>query len=244
MTAPVTERTPDPVPMSADIPDPGKGRKGLAAITRNWTDLRHTPYGTRPLGVTVFAGLATGITSAAAAYAGPAILQDLKINISSIISLRSVMGFFLTFAVIGLGWWADRHNRIPLVAFGTVIAGFFSILTAGARGIVSYGAPSLCSNLANDAATVPNYSLMADWYPPESRGKVFSVLNMVGSTAALPLTALGVVLLDWLGWRTVFLLSGIVSMVVGLAMRFLLKEPVRGYMERRAMGADEETALR
>ncbi|HVW33611.1 MAG TPA: MFS transporter, partial [Acidimicrobiia bacterium] len=230
--------------MTAGIPDPGRGRRGFSAIARNWTDLRGTPYGTRPLAVTTFAYLATGVTSAAAAYAGPAILIDLKINVSSIVSLRSVIGFFLTFAVIGLGWWADRHDRIPLVAFGTVIAGFFSILTAGARNIVTYGAPSLCSSLASDASTVPNYSLMADWYPPESRGKVFSVLNMVGTTAALPMTAAGVVLLDWFGWRKVFLASGLVSMAVGLAMRFLLKEPVRGYMERRAMGADEETALR
>ena len=32
-------------------------------------------------------------------------------------------------------------------------------------------------------------------------------------------------------------------MLVGLVMLVLLKEPVRGYMERRAMGADEEIAL-
>ncbi|HYT39688.1 MAG TPA: MFS transporter, partial [Acidimicrobiia bacterium] len=243
MTAPVMER-PDAAPVAAmQIPDPGRGRKGLGAITRNWTDLRHTPYGTRPLAVVVFAGLATGVTAAGASYAGPFILEDLHISIQSIISLRSVMGFFLTFAVIGIGWWADRHKRIPLLAWGTVISGVFSLITGSARNLFTYGAPSLLGDMASEAAGVPGFSLMADYYPPESRGKVFVILNMVGSTAALPVTAAGVLLLDWLGWRTVFVLSGIVTVVVGLAMLVLMKEPVRGYMERRAMGADEEIAL-
>jgi ABC-type branched-subunit amino acid transport system ATPase component/MFS family permease len=244
VTAPVMDRLEAPTVATVHIPDPGHGRNGFRAITRNWTDLRYTPYGTRPLGVTVFAGLATGITSAAAAYAGPLILQDLKISIASIISLRSVMGFFLTFAVIGLGWWADRHKRIPLLAIGTVIAGVFSIITSAARNLVTYGVPTLAGSMAGSASSVPSYSLMADYYPPESRGKVFSVLNMVSETAALPMMGAGALLLDWLGWRPVFFLSGVVTVIVGLTMLVLLKEPVRGYMERRAMGADEEIALR
>jgi branched-chain amino acid transport system ATP-binding protein len=218
-------------------------KSALRAIVRNWTDLRHTPYGTRPLAVLVVTSLATGVTSAAAAYAGPYILKDLHISIQSIISLRSVIGFFLTFAVIGLGWWADRHKRIPLLAWGTIISGVFSIITSGARNIVSYGAPRLLGNVASDASTVPGYSLLADYYPPESRGKVFVILNLVGETAALPVMAAGVLLLDWVGWRKVFLIGGIVTVIIGLVMKLLLDEPVRGYMERRAMGADEDVAL-
>ena len=215
----------------------------LRVLTRNWTDLRHTPYGTRPLAVLVTTGLATGVTSAAAAYAGPFILQDLRISIQSILNLRSVIGFFLTFAVIGLGWWADRHKRIPLLAFGTILSGIFSIFTAGARNLVSYGAPRLLGGVAGEASNVPSFSLMADYYPPESRGKVFVILNLVSETAALPMMAAGALLLDLVGWRTVFLAGGVITVLVGVAMLALLKEPVRGYMERRAMGADEEVAL-
>ena len=244
MTAPVMDAQPRRAPATAGLADPGGGRQGLKAITRNWTDLRHTPYGTRPLAVTVFAGLATGVTGAAAGYAGPFILQDLRVDIQSILSLSSVIGFFLTFAVIGVGWWADRHHRVRLLAFGNIIAGIFSMITAGAQNLVSYGVPTLARGVAADASDVPSFSLMADYYPPESRGKVFAVLGMVRNAAALPLIIAGALLLDWIGWRSVFLLGGAITVVVGVAMLLLLREPVRGYMERRAMGADEDVALR
>jgi ABC-type branched-subunit amino acid transport system ATPase component/predicted MFS family arabinose efflux permease len=243
VTAPVMDRPDLPAaPAPAEIPDPAHGRKGLRAIARSWTDLRHTPYGTRPLAVTVFAGLATGVTSTAAGYAGPFILEDLRISIQSIISLGSVIGFFLIFAQIGLGWWADRHKRVPLLALGNIISGVFSMITSAAQNIFTYGAPTLAGDVAAKASDVPSFSLMADYYPPESRGKVFAVLNMVRSAAALPMIILGALLLDWIGWRRVFLIGGAITVLVGLVMLVLLKEPVRGYMERRAMGADEDVA--
>ena len=242
MTAPVMDRPPEPG-TAFEAADPGQGRKGFRALTSNWSDLRHTPYGTRPMALSVFGSLAGGVTATAAAYAGPDIIQDLGINISSIISLRGVIGFFLIFAGIGLGWWADRHKRVPLLAFGTMISGICSMIASRAQGIVSLGTPQIAGGVAQEAATVPSFSLMADYYPPESRGKVFSIFNLVGSTAALPLGIAGTLLLEAIGWRNVFLLGGAITTAIGLITLLVLREPVRGFMERRAMGASAEVAL-
>ena len=99
-------------------PTPGGAAKGFRAFTKNWSDLRHTPYGTRPVAVidvrrSRHRGHRRGVPARRARHP-----RDLKINIASIISLRSVIGFFLTFAVIGIGWYADRHKRVPLVGIG------------------------------------------------------------------------------------------------------------------------------
>jgi ABC-type branched-subunit amino acid transport system ATPase component/MFS family permease len=216
--------------------------KGLAAFTRNWFSLRQTPYGTRPVTVSMVLGLATRVTGTAAGLAGPFILRDLGISIRSILGVEAVVGFFLTFVAIGVGWYADRHKRLPLVAIGSAIAGVFTMLTSKASNIVTLGVPRVLGGVAGEVSDVPKFSLMADYYPPESRGKVFAILNMVGATAALPLGLAGALLLDQIGWRSVLLLGGAVSTVAGLSLLVLLKEPVRGYMERRAMGASEEVA--
>src|SRR2546430_2595765 len=79
--------------------------KGMAAFTRNWFSLRSTPYGTRPVTVNMVLGLATRVTGTAAGLAGPFILRDLGISIRSILGVEAVVGFFLTFAAIGIGWY-------------------------------------------------------------------------------------------------------------------------------------------
>jgi len=241
VTAPVTVG-PDTPPAETSIPDPAEGRRGLSAFTRSWLDLRHTPYGTRPVGVTVFRSLVTGVTVSAAGLAGPFIIQDLKIDIRTILDISATVGFFLTFVAIGVGWYADRHPRVPLLAWGGAISGLFSMLTSRATNTATLGAPWVLGGVADQVADVPTFSLVADYYPPESRGKVFAIFNMVGKTAALPLGIAGALLLDWIGWRNVYLLGGIIGTVTSLALLKLLKEPIRGYMERRAMGADEEVA--
>jgi branched-chain amino acid transport system ATP-binding protein len=241
MTAPVMER-PD-VPPPLDAPETPAPRKGWRALAQNWLALRGTPYGTRPVAVFAFLGLVGGLAGPAFALAGPDIIVDLKINIRDIVNLQSTVGFFLIFAAIGLGWYADRHKRVPLFGIGTIISGVCTMFVSGAQNIFSLGAPQVASGVAGTASEVPSFSLMADYYPPEVRGKVFSILGMVSRTSSLPLALTAALMIDHIGWRTTFLIGGGLIALSGVVVLVLLREPVRGYMERRAMGADEQTAV-
>jgi branched-chain amino acid transport system ATP-binding protein len=224
------------------IPDPGQGRKGLAAVARNWTDLRRSPYGTRPVAVFAFLGVVSGLAGPAFALAAPDIVVDLRIDVRDILNVSATIGFFLTFAAIALGWYADRHRRVPLFGLGTVVSGLFRMVTAGAHNLFALGTPEVVGGVAGAASDVPSFSLMADYYPPESRGKVFSILGIVGRTASLPLSLTAALMIDGLGWRTTFVIGGGLVAASGLVILVALREPVRGYMERRAMGADEDIA--
>ena len=84
-------------------------------------------------------------------------------------------------------------------------------------------------------------SLLADYYPIESRSRVFSThraANAVGQFIG-PLTA-GLLAYSF-GWRVPFLVFVVPTMIFAvLALR--LQEPVRGDWERTAAGASEEVA--
>jgi branched-chain amino acid transport system ATP-binding protein len=230
-------------PPSGDEPRPANPRKGWRALAQNWGALRGTPYGTGPVAVFAFLGLVGGLAGPAFGLAGPDIIVDLKIDVRDILNVSATIGFFLTFATIGIGWYADRHKRVPLFGIGTIISGVAGMFSSGARNLFTLGTPQVVGGVAGAASDVPSFSLLADYYPPEARGKVFAVLGIVGRTASLPLGLTAALMIDHIGWRATFLIGGGLVAMSGVVVLAVLREPVRGYMERRAMGADEETAL-
>jgi branched-chain amino acid transport system ATP-binding protein len=242
MTA--TQTPPPPITRPSATKEEMASRRGLGGFRRNWSDVRHTPYGTRPVAVFAFLGLVGTLTGSAFGLAGPDILEDLNLKISDIQGVSATIGFFLIFAAIGIGWWADRHPRLPLYGWGEVVAGVAGMATAGATNMVGLGVPKVIGGVAAEAATVPSFSLTADYYPPESRGKVFAILGLFGTAASLPLGLAGALMIDRIGWRPTFVIGGALVTIGGLVTLFFLREPVRGYMERRAMGASEEVALK
>ena len=243
MTAPVMDRPGTPSPAAKRPSDPGPGRTGFKALVASWMSLRHTPYGTRPAAVFAFLGLVGGLAGPAFAQAAPDIIVDLKIDVRDILNVQSTIGGFLIFAAIGIGWYADRRKRVPLYGIGTIISGLFRMMSGGAQGIATLGTPEVVSGVAGTASDVPSFSLMADYYPPESRGKVFAILGLVSRTASLPLVLASALMVDHLGWRKTFVIGGGLVTLSGFVILAVLREPVRGYMERVAMGADEHTAL-
>ncbi|MGH9038637.1 MAG: MFS transporter, partial [Acidimicrobiia bacterium] len=240
MTA--VDTPPPPVPGNPVAAQP-RIQRGFGGFKKNWADVRHTPYGTRPVGVFAFLGLVGTLTGSAFGLAGPDILEDLDLKISDIQGVAATIGFFLTFAAIGIGWWADRHPRLPLYGYGMAASGVCAMATGGATGMVSLAIPRVIGGVASEAASVPSFSLTADYYPPESRGKVFAILGLVSTAASLPLGLAGALMIDKIGWRTTFFIGGALVTIGGVAVLAFLKEPIRGYMERRAMGAEEDVAV-
>src|SRR2546423_12725119 len=98
------------------------------------------------------------------------IIQDLKIDIRTIINISATVGFFLTFVAIAVGWWADRHPRIPLLAWGGAISGLFSMLTSRATSVATLGPPWVGGGGARPIAAGPPFSLAGASYPPAGPG--------------------------------------------------------------------------
>jgi MFS family permease len=89
--------------------------------------------------------------------------------------------------------------------------------------------------------TPTHNGLLSDWYPPETRLKVFSFHRLANSVGQIVGPLLAGVLALWFGWRTPFFLFAIPTAILVLfALR--LKEPVRGRQERLAAGATEAEA--
>ena len=219
-----------------------KGLKGLFKAASNWGELKRTPYGMKPavmFALITFFGIFDGQVFLVAA---PDIAQDLGIDLTAIAGIRSVVGLVVIPASLYLGWFADRHRRIPLLAAGNILSGVFSLLSSQAQSALTLGAPRAADGISERISDVPKFALLTDYYPAESRGKAFALLGAMDNIPQLVAPLLAGYLVTQIGWRITNVLFALPLIILGVAILFLLKEPVRGYMERRALGVSDDIA--
>ncbi|MBX3313231.1 MAG: MFS transporter [Actinobacteria bacterium] len=142
---------------------------------------------------------------------------------------------------VPLSFWCDRANRVRIATIGASVWALFSVGTGLAVNAFTLVVARIGAGTGRAVNEPTHNSLLSDWYPPETRVKVFSVHrlgNSVGQIAG-PLLAGG---LAWaFGWRTPFIFFAVPTAIVVLAA-LRLHEPVRGAHERRAAGADDAAA--
>ncbi len=133
---------------------------------------------------------------------------------------------------------ADRSRRVNLAMAGAVAWAVFSFLTGLATGIVMLALVRSGSAIGKAVNDPTHNSLLADWFAPEARPRVYSFHRAANAVGAIvgPLAA-GLLAFRF-GWRLPFLLFAIPTVLLVMAA-FRLTEPVRGGQERRAMGASE-----
>ncbi len=154
----------------------------------------------------------------------------------TVIALVYVAAFALQVPIAVL---ADRSSRVRLAWLGAASWGVFSLLTGFATSVLVLAFVRSGSAIGRAVVDPTHNALLADYYPPDVRPRVFSfhrAANAVGSFVG-PLVA--GLLAHAYGWRTPFIVFAIPTFVfVVLALR--LREPIRGAHERMAVGASED----
>jgi MFS family permease len=185
------------------------------------------------------------------------IKQDLGITDTQIGLLQGfAFAVFYTFAGIFLGRVADRGDRRRLIAIGVFL---WSLATAACGLAKTYGqlfAARVGVGVGEAALGPAAYSMLADYFPPERRGRAIGFYSMgvylgiglaaiigakvIGALAGRPPVHLPVVG-ELAAWHLTFLIVGIPGLVVA-AWVALLREPARRGA-RPIAGADAPPTL-
>lgn len=142
------------------------------------------------------------------------------------------------------GSLAERGPRKLLVGAGVAI---WSLATAGAALAGSFYALLVARALvgigeAAYATIAP--SLIADFFPPDKRNKVFTIFYVATPVGSAIGFALGGFLGEHWGWRAAFLAVGLPGLLVAL-LALTMKEPLRGrFDEKKVAPPPWSTALR
>ncbi len=207
-------------------------------------EIARSPFGLRPIVVLTVIGGIGALEGSVLGLAIPDVIKDLDIDVVRLVGIFSIVGFLMIFVSLGLAWFADRIRRAPLVGIGTIIYGAASLGTAGVQRDLTLGVAQGVSGVGNKIIDVPLSSLSADYYPVGVRGKVFALSGVIGRVLgiAAPVIVAYLATATSLSWRLVYLITGPLLILAGIWAIFALKEPIRGYMERRAVGLSDEEA--
>ena len=143
---------------------------------------------------------------------------------------------------IPIAHYADRGPRVRLALLGAVAWSLFSFATGLAFTLWFLVVARSGSGLGKAVVDPTHNSLIADYYPPDHRPKVYSFHRAANAVGAFigPLLA-GIIAFNT-SWRVPFFVFAVPTLIV-VALGWRVKEPVRGEHERRAMGASDEAML-
>jgi MFS family permease len=134
------------------------------------------------------------------------------------------------------GYFSDKMSRKVVILIGT---GFWGLWTLGVGFTQNFGqllVIKAISGIGLGCLLPATFSIMADTFPQEHRGKALGLMEAIGVLGVVIATVgLGFLATPNL-WRWGFFLLGGFSVVSGLMVWFLVKEPIRGATEPELYG--------
>jgi len=149
------------------------------------------------------------------------------------------------------GYLYDRFARAKLLALASFIWGATTWLSSIVRTYPQFLVTR--SSTGIDDSSYPGlYSLIADYFGPKIRGKVYGILQLaqplgylIGMILALMVApSLDNVIFHLEGWRSIFLITGLLGLIMAVVIYFGVKEVPRGQAEEEFENAVEMGQIR
>lgn len=129
------------------------------------------------------------------------------------------------------GFAADRLSRRKVLVFGTGVWGIWTLAVGLVPGFTGMVIIRAISGLGLGCLMPASFSLIADHYSHDKRGKALGTIGLVGLLG----TVIGVFALGFVAtpelWRWGFIGLGVASMLTGLVIWLAVEEPPRGAAE-------------
>jgi MFS transporter, Spinster family, sphingosine-1-phosphate transporter len=159
------------------------------------------------------------------------IMADFKIDLAQwgLINSGALLVGTLLYPI--WGYLYDRYARAKLLALASFIWGATTWMSSIVRTYPSFLVTRASTGI-DDSSYPGLYSLVADYFGPELRGKIYGILQLaqpIGYLAGMILTLMVAPLIG--GWRSAFYITGSLGLVIAVAIYFGVKDMPRGQAE-------------
>lgn len=128
------------------------------------------------------------------------------------------------------GYLYDKYARSRLLALASFIWGSTTWLSAVAPTFPVFLATRASTGI-DDSSYPGLYSLIADYFPPKMRGKIYGLLQLSQPLGYMTGLLAATLLAGVLGWRMIFYITGSLGLVLAGLIYFGIREAPRGKSE-------------
>ncbi|MFO6448308.1 spinster family MFS transporter [Erythrobacter sp. NE805] len=143
------------------------------------------------------------------------------------LGLLTGFSFAIFYATLGLpvARLADRANRRVIIGVALTVWSTFTVLCGFAQGFWQLAAARIGVGAGESGAIPPSQSLVADYFPPEQRGRALGLLMMSAMAGYLVAFVGGSQVAAAYGWRAAFIFVGVPGLALALLVFLGLSEP-------------------
>ncbi len=144
------------------------------------------------------------------------------------------------------GYLYDRYSRAKLLALASFIWGATTWMSSIVKTYPAFLVTRATTGI-DDSSYPGLYSLIADYFNPKMRGRIYGILQLtqpIGYLMGMILALMVAPLLEdkifhLEGWRSIFLITGTLGLVMAVVIFFGIKDMPRGQSEPEFEGMDD-----
>jgi MFS transporter, putative metabolite:H+ symporter len=156
---------------------------------------------------------------------------------------------FVSFTFLGMtigsfiaGFLGDHYGRRFTYQFNLMIFGLASLAAAFAPDMATLNALRFVMGLGLGAEIVVGYSTLTEFVPPRTRGRWLAFMAFVVVSGLPVTTILGNLVIPAFGWRPMFVIAGLGSLLVWYLRKALPESP--RWLESQGRAAEAEALMR
>lgn len=188
---------------------------------------------TRVLGALGFGFFIDSAEDVALPMLFPAVRTALGLNYMALSVIDNIRIIFQTFSGPFWGMAADRFNRKWILVIGTGLWGIWTLMCGLVTNYWQLLVVRVVACIGLGCLYPAAFSILADVFGPQRRGRAMGTISAIGMFGIVAgAFAFGEMLnIPEVGWRWAFISLGAASILSGLVIAVLIRDPVRGAAE-------------